>query len=537
MLLTDPSGSLPTQPRRAGCGRISRSDRFAALAIFFVGFAAFGATVSFAQDQPNQSVAEAARQERARKQELQKHSAHVYSDDDLKHAQILTPADRAVVEARRNECAQKNNCSSAPSQNPPGSMDANSQPNGTSLGEVARKYRKQKELQALKPKQSEPFHLSIGTPALASPILPERPEIRLPVQPELRPKISSHVLRRDPFSAAPIRPEVRRPEVRRSEVRVPENSPSVYGAVRSESRPDARASVRKNIRPTVHAETAHHKMSGEVRHDARPKIREDVLPIFRPHIHPEVHREVRPDVRSKAHDEFVPVGRPNAHQNLNSAVRPKLSAGRRLTAPAQPKIFSRRAPPSLLLQPMQPPIPSNSAPPVAPVSPVSSIRPAEAQPDFVSGAAARQRTLTVQPGDTLWRLAQQTLGHGSRWPELLAANRWIANANLIRPGAQLRLPLASSISETVAHASDARLGRGDSVLLVRRGDSLWSLAKSNLGRSSDWPCLAAANPSLRNPNVIYGGQRLLLPTACGPDAARPALTVHQKPHSILHHVP
>ncbi len=143
----------------------------------------------------------------------------------------------------------------------------------------------------------------------------------------------------------------------------------------------------------------------------------------------------------------------------------------------------------------------------------------------------------MQPGDTLWRLAQQNLGHGSRWPEILAANQWIANANLIRPGAKLRLPMASSIPETVGHASDTRLGSDDSVIIVRRGDSLWSLAKSNLGRSSDWPCLAAANPSLRNPNLIYGGQRLLLPTAYGPDVLRPALTVHQKPHSIRHHVP
>ncbi len=523
MLLTDQDGSLPTQPRRAGCRRISRPARFAASAILFFSFATFGAIVSRAQDQQapqsqqDQSVAEAARQERARKQELQKKSGHVYTDDDLQHGQILTPADRAVVEAKRNECAQKNNCSSAPSQNPPGSLNANSQPDGTSLGEVARKYRKQKELQALKPKQSEPFHLSIGTPAFASPIRPERPEIRRPVQPEPRPKISSRVFRRDPFSAAPVRPEVRRPEVRRSEVRrsevrVPEISPSAHEVVHSESRPDARASGSENIRPTAHAETASPRMTNEV----------------------------RPDVRSNAHDEFVPVARPNAHQNFSSAVRPKLSAGRRWTAPAQPKIFSRRAPPSLLILPMQPPIPSSPAPPVGPVSPVSSIRPAGTQPDFVSGATARQRTLTVQPGDTLWKLAQQTLGHGRRWPELLAANRWIADANLIRPGAQLRLPMASSIPETVGHASDTRLGSGDSVVLVRRGDSLWRLAKSNLGRSSDWPCLAAANPSLRNPNLIYGGQRLLLPllpTTCGPDALRPALTVHQKPPSIRHYVP
>ncbi|MGC1618353.1 MAG: LysM peptidoglycan-binding domain-containing protein [Candidatus Acidiferrum sp.] len=456
--------------------------RFTAHAILFLSIATFGAIVGRAQDQQDpqnqqdQSVAEAARQERARKQELQKHSAHVYTDNDLEHAHILTPADRAVVEAKRNECAQKNNCSSAPSQNPSGSLDANSQPDRTSLGEVARKYRQQKELQALKPKQSEPFHLSIGTPALAAPILPERPEIRLPVQPELRPKMSSHVFRRDPFSAVSVRPEVRRTEIRRSEVRVPEIRPSAHEVVRSE-------------------------------------------------------------VRSKAHDENIPVARANAHPNFSSAVRPVLRASRRMTAPAQPKIFSRRPLPGLLIQPMQPPIPSSLAQPVAPLSRASAIRPAGPQPAFVSGATVSQRTLTVQPGDTLWRLAQQNLGHGSHWPEFLAPNRWIANPNLIRPGAQLYLPEASSTPVTVGDASDTRIGEGNSVILVHRGDTLWSLAKSNLGHSSDWPCLATANPSLTNPNLIYEGQHLLLPAFCFRNAPLPSLPVLQKPHSLRNEVP
>src|SRR5208282_2046061 len=146
------------------------------------------------------------------------------------------------IEAKRNECAQKNNCSPAPSQN----LDANSQTPGTSLGEVARQLRKQKELQALKPKQTEPFHLPFETPALASPILPERSAIRPPAQPVLHPKTKtpSNVFRRDPFSAVPVRPEIPRAEVSS----------------------DAHAPVRENIRPAVRP-----KVSSEV----QPKVRED----------------------------------------------------------------------------------------------------------------------------------------------------------------------------------------------------------------------------------------------------------------------
>jgi nucleoid-associated protein YgaU len=447
--------------------------------------ATFGATVSLAQgqqepeNQQTQSVADAARQERARKQELQKHSAHVYTDDDLKRAHILTPEDRAIVEAKRNECARKNDCSPAPSQKSPASLDANSQTPATSLGEVARRYRKQKELQALKPKQSEPFHLSIGTPALASPILPERPAIHLPVQPELHPKVSSHVFRRDPFSAVPVRPEVRRREIHRPEIRVPESSPA----------------VRENIRP-----------------ETRPGTREAVRP--------------------EAREETVPLARSNIRPNFSDAIRPTLRARRRFAVPPQPKIFSLRAAPRLFIWPIRPPAPSGV---VQPAAPVVTVRRLQVHPLFApdSPRIAGQRTVIVKRGDTLWTLARQNLGRGSHWPELLAANRWIANPNQIVAGMQLHLPTAAAnpIEEGAARGSSA------SFVQVRSGNTLWSLAKSALGRSSDWPCLAAANPSLGNPNRIYEGQHLLLPAACGPEARRTIATVLRTPNTTRTKVP
>jgi len=109
MLLTDLNGPMSLQPRRSGLGRILRPARLAAPAVIFLSFATFGSTISRAQDQQDQTVAEAARQERARKEELQKRAKHVYTEEDLKHPSILTPEDRAQVEAKRNECAQKNN--------------------------------------------------------------------------------------------------------------------------------------------------------------------------------------------------------------------------------------------------------------------------------------------------------------------------------------------------------------------------------------------------------------------------------------------
>src|SRR5260370_13949127 len=66
--------------------------------ILFVSCGVFGATQCSAQD-----VAEAARQERSQKESKQKKSKHVYTEQDLKRAQILTRENRAHVEAQKNQ--------------------------------------------------------------------------------------------------------------------------------------------------------------------------------------------------------------------------------------------------------------------------------------------------------------------------------------------------------------------------------------------------------------------------------------------------
>lgn len=473
MLTTDLNGPMPLQPRRTGSGRISRPVRFAAPAILFLSFATFGATVSRAQDQQDQSVAEAARQERARKQELQKRAKHVYTEEDLKHPNILTPEDRAQVEAKRNECAQKNNCSPAPAQNPPASLDANSQTPQIPLGDVAHQLRKQKELQSLKPKQSEPFHLPFSTPALAAPILPERPATRPPAQPALQPKPSSpktpsNVFRRDPFSKVPIRPEVPKPDLRRPEARRSEIRPGLRESVR----PDLHPSVRENTRPTA---------DPEANNDIRPNVREDVLPANHPNVHPDFSKDVRPILRAPG----------------------------RLIPPEVPRISSHPATPNII-QPMQPP--PSPAKPAQPAAPIATVRPVRPQPGPSSVRIATRKTVSVQRGDSLWKLAQINLGSGNRWPELLAANPRIADPNQIRAGTRLSLPdvAASGLANRNAMTNAA------TTIKVRKGDSLWTLGKSNLGRSSAWPCLAAANPSISDPNRIYEDQELIVPAACTP---------------------
>jgi nucleoid-associated protein YgaU len=168
-----------------------------------------GASQSYAQDQ---DVAEAARQERARKEkDQQKKSRHVYTAEDLKRDHILTPEDRAQVEARKNQPAPVG------PQKPQDAIDAKTLSPNAPLGDVARRLQRQKESQKLQ--RSTEFHLpSMDAPVLASP--------KPPVQP-LR-----------PFSTIiePVRPPIIgsfHPPVKRSPFERPRMLPPVLAAPRN----------------------------------------------------------------------------------------------------------------------------------------------------------------------------------------------------------------------------------------------------------------------------------------------------------------
>jgi nucleoid-associated protein YgaU len=429
------------------------------VAVFFC-CATFGANISRAQDDSNQSVAEAARQERARKHELRKHAKHVYTEEDLKRQRILTPEDQAVVEARKNDCTQKNNCAAAPSRNDQNALDADTKSQQLSLGEVARQYRKQKELQVLKPKQPAPFHLPSSTPVYASSVLPESPKSVRPGQPAAGIKTPSHVFRRDPFSAVPVRPRV-------------------AGGTRA----DLHSRSLEKIIPTVPGD----KHAG---------------------VHENSHANVHAVVPEKVREDFRSTVRRNFVAGLGKDVRPIVHPRARLVVPAQPKVFSRSLAPPSLLQPAQPTLLVNPAPPLGAAEESHATQPGRS----LSNGSSSQKTVNVQRGDSLWKLAHQWLGQGSRWKELLAANRWIADPEMIREGAQLNLPDASQAQTSV------RSTRGRNILSIKvqRGDTLWNLAKTSLGSSSYWPCLASANPGILDPNRIYENQILAVPVGCNP---------------------
>ena len=171
---------------------MSFSSPTAGLAVVSRRIVLFVPLVFFSNAVHAQDSADAARQERARKANQQKHnSPHVYTDEDLKRDKILTPDDQARVAARRN---QKN---AAPGQQDAEASPADPNQDAESLGEIARRYRQEKaqrEAEEAVKKSFAPFPYSAPDPTLAVP----KPEIA-PLTPPERPRFF-------PFSAS--RPSV-----------------------------------------------------------------------------------------------------------------------------------------------------------------------------------------------------------------------------------------------------------------------------------------------------------------------------------------
>jgi nucleoid-associated protein YgaU len=139
----------------------------------------------------------------------------------------------------------------------------------------------------------------------------------------------------------------------------------------------------------------------------------------------------------------------------------------------------------------------------APFRPSPVLPPALAR-SSPSASENHQGVVRIQTGDSLWNLARQYLGRGSRWHEWLNINPSLSDPRRIKPGTILVVPLSGPRSRVLP----------PSRVVVRLGDSLWKIAATHFGWGSSWPCLAQANPDLRDVDRIYPGQTLVLPATC-----------------------
>jgi nucleoid-associated protein YgaU len=340
----------------------------------------FGAAQCRAQ--AYQDVAEAARQQRARKDQTKKQK-HVYTDEDLRRAKILTPEDEALIEAKRKQQVQP---AEEQAQAP---IDADTGLAQLPLGDIARRYRNAK----MAAQSPDPFHLPFDEPIFAAPVISV---------PSLEPPL-------------------------------PDFSPARPSVVHARPSPAA-------VAPAISTTAPLHRL-------------DPFTPRFAPSAPPSVSR-IAP---------FAP--QPKAAPAIAPWV-PKSNAARPSAPTGQPNVAPSIAPPSALAK------------------------------------TSTLRTVVIQPGDSLWKLAQQNLGRGSRWQELLAANPSIVDPTRIAAGTEIVIP-----AKVTGLKSDLKV-------TVKQGDTLSSIARVTYGRAAAWRCIAQANPEIPDANRIYEGQQLLLPFNC-----------------------
>ena len=125
--------------------------------------------------------------------------------------------------------------------------------------------------------------------------------------------------------------------------------------------------------------------------------------------------------------------------------------------------------------------------------------PSPDEPDEPDVPPTGTTTIIIQWGDTLSGLA---LEYNTTVEELVRLNN-IANPNLIYAGNTLIVPINGGGSEESGSASD------ETIYIVKRGDTLSQIAL-NFGTTVS--AIAQRN-NIRNVNLIYVGQRLIIPSS------------------------
>lgn len=111
-----------------------------------------------------------------------------------------------------------------------------------------------------------------------------------------------------------------------------------------------------------------------------------------------------------------------------------------------------------------------------------------------TGQASGEKVYTVKAGDTLSGIAAK---YGTTY-QAIAAYNGIKNPNLIFVGQKIKIP-----------AGNAGAQKAPKTYTVKKGDSLWAIAASQLGSGSRWPEIQKLNGLTST--TIYAGQKLKIP--------------------------
>ena len=132
---------------------------------------------------------------------------------------------------------------------------------------------------------------------------------------------------------------------------------------------------------------------------------------------------------------------------------------------------------------------------------------------------------TVQPGDTLSRIARERYGDESRWISIAELNPGV-DPRQLRIGQTIRMPGSAPPARTSHVAPSANPPSANRRYLVRSGDTLWSITKRVYGSPDHWRLIYQANRQVLGgePNLLEVGTWLTIPARKGSNSGTEALT-------------
>ena len=208
-------------------------------------------------------------------------------------------------------------------------------------------------------------------------------------------------------------------------------------------------------------------------------------------------------VKAQANDTFATI----AKRELNTAAR--FTEIAKLNPDLNGAKLKKGQDVKIPLAPAATPVPSGTAP-----GGDSAAAPAAATP------APAERTYTVRSGDTLSSIAQSQMKSKNKWRDLQKANEDVLHGSTnLKIGMKLRIPGATATSTTSSDVaapsapSASSAATGDREYVVKSGDSLWSIAKNQLGGEKYMSALREANSDvLKGSDDLKIGMKLRLPS-------------------------
>lgn len=400
------------------------------------GASVLAAALFWASASYGQSLGEIARQERERRKQEPRQSTYVYTNEDLKRAQILVPEDRErVLAARRNESAPEIQARAV-------EIPALPIPNAN-----------------IAVPTPEVAIVPIGTELQAPPAIPAQKMVKIIAKTArviipAQPKIPASPAPRLPIVSAELEPLAPQQPIQHREV---SETGSVTTVVEAKAHSELPTTAR--LASVSHNRTARHRQTAgavalvhfeRTKPESTPKFRSDSILLANSTLHRSVQHRViagvapltlvAPTTSATANDIAAP------KTEKASAASLRVTPSRRQTHEAialvnfETKSRAAFAPPVtnvVLAQPASHEVVQRNREEESIMNGMHLRVPTQGRTDSRASAMVR-----IEHGDSLWKLAKEHLGSGTRWRELAEMNPEISNPGFIRVGDVIRLPNA-----------------------------------------------------------------------------------------------